>query len=161
MTLQVLHLVGGTTDFYAKLSRMYAQSCLEATSDPARYRFCLAYISPDRRWRFPASLEPSDIESAPAYSQAEALAMLAQQKIDVALPQMFCIPGMTEYRALLEAQQIPYIGNRPEVMATTATKAQAKAAVAAAGLAVPAGQILQQGDRPTLAPPVIVKPNDA
>jgi D-alanine-D-alanine ligase len=90
-----------------------------------------------------------------------ALAHLAALDVDVAVPQMFCRPGMTTYRALLDALGIPYVGNTPDVMALGADKAKAKAVVAAAGVAVPAGEVLRPGERPSRRPPVVVKPVDA
>ena len=55
------------------------------------------------------------------------------------MPQLFCLPGMTTYRALLELLDIPYVGNRPDVMALGADKPRARAVVAAAGVDVPEG----------------------
>src|SRR6185369_7022142 len=71
------------------------------------------------------------------------------------LPQMFCLPGMTTYRALFDALGIPYVGNPPDVMALGADKAKARAVVAAAGVA------LRTGERRLPTPPVVVKPVDA
>jgi D-alanine-D-alanine ligase len=71
---------------------------------------------------------------------------------------MFCIPGMTHYRSLLDLLKIPYIGNTPDIMAITAHKARAKAIVAAAGVKVPRGELLRTGDIPTIKPPAVVKP---
>jgi len=76
------------------------------------------------------------------------------------VPQMFCLPGMTSYRALFDLLGVPYIGSPPGVMAAGASKPHAKAIVAAAGVRVPAGEVLQPGDQPSLAPPVVVKPAD-
>jgi len=55
---------------------------------------------------------------------------IEQLGIDVMLPQMFCLPGMTTYRALFDALGIPYVGNPPDVMALGADKAKARAVVA-------------------------------
>ena len=45
----ILHLVGSATDqFYCDLSRFYADSCIRALQDPARYTFYIAYITPDK-----------------------------------------------------------------------------------------------------------------
>ena len=46
-------------------------------------------------------------------------------------------------------------------MALGADKAAAKAVVAAAGVAVPAGQLLRRGDEVRVVPPAVVKPVDA
>ncbi len=155
----ILHLVGSPTDqFYCDLSRFYADSCIQALADPSLYTFQIAYITPDKKWRFPTSLDETDIAIAEALSLAEAVQFLSQQQIDIALPQMFCHAGMTDYRSLLDLLAIPYLGNTPELMALTADKAKTKAVVAAAGVAVPESELLRRGDKPSFKPPVVVKP---
>jgi D-alanine-D-alanine ligase len=162
VALQVLHLVGSAvSDFYCDLSRLYAQDCLDAVQSPGRYDAHVAYVTPDRRWRFPADLSAEAIRAAEPVPLAAAVHRLSALRIDVAVPQMFCRPGMTSYRALLDTMGIPYIGNTPDVMALGADKAKAKAVVGAAGVAVPTGEVLRRGDRPTLRPPAVVKPADA
>ena len=160
--LRILHLVGSAyDDFHCDLSRLYARDCLAATADPIRYDFLIAYITPDRLWRFPVSLSPDAIAAAKPMPIFEAIEFLTAQNIDVVLPQMFCIPGMTHYRALFDVLKIPYVGNPPDVMALAAHKVRAKAIVAAAGVNVPRGEVLRSGDVPTLLPPVVVKPASA
>ena len=46
-------------------------------------------------------------------------------------------------------------------MALTAHKSRTKAVVAAAGVKVPAGELLRRGDVPTIPLPVVVKPVSA
>ena len=160
--LRVLHLVGSpTSEFFGDLSRLYAADCLEATADETRYEFHIAHVTPDRRWSFPTDLGGAALTRAPTWSLADAVARIAALDIDVVVPQMFCIPGMTAYRALFDVLGIPYVGNTPAVMALGADKAAAKAVVAAAGVAVPAGQLLRRGDEVRVAPPAVVKPVDA
>jgi D-alanine-D-alanine ligase len=161
MTLRVLHLVGSAvSDFMAALSRLYALDCLQATADPERYEFHVAYVTPDQQWRFPVDLSPTAIESAAPMPLVDAVAYLARLRPDVVVPQMFCLPGMTSYRALFDLLDIPYVGNTPDVMALGANKAKARAVVAAAGVPVPPGEVLRRSERPTLAPPAVVKPVD-
>jgi D-alanine-D-alanine ligase len=157
--LRILHLVGSAqNDFYCNLSRLYAQDCLTGIADQLRYDFQIAYITPDLLWRFPPSLSSEDIAVTKPIPLFEAIEFLTAQNIDLVLPQMFCIPGMTHYRSLLDLLKIPYIGNTPDIMAITAHKARAKAIVAAAGVKVPRGEILRSGDIPTIKPPAVVKP---
>ncbi|MBE9223894.1 D-alanine--D-alanine ligase [Phormidium sp. LEGE 05292] len=157
-SLRILHLVGSAeNDFYCDLSRLYAQDCLTATADPC-YDFLIAYITPDRNWRFPASLSLEDIAVAKPMTLFEAIEFITAQNIHLVLPQMFCLPGMTYYRGLFDLLKIPYIGNTPDVMAIAAHKARTKAIVAAAGVKVPRGELLRQGDVPTILPPAVVKP---
>jgi D-alanine-D-alanine ligase len=158
--MRVLHLTGSAvSEFFADLSRLYAGDCLDATA--GLHTPLIAYVTPDRRWRFPADLTPAAITAAPSLPLSEAVRHIEQLRIDVMLPQMFCLPGMTTYRALFDALGIPYVGNPPDVMALGADKAKARAVVAAAGVDVPAGEVLRAGDGPGPSPPVVVKPVDA
>src|ERR1700735_2060364 len=162
MALRVLHLVGSAvSDFFCDLSRLYARDCLAAIDDPGRYEPVIAYVTPGGRWQFPDDLSTPAIGRAPVLSAAEAVATITSQPVDVMVPQMFCLPGMTSYRALFDVLGIPYVGNPPDVMASAAHKARAKAVVAAAGVAVPRGEIVRTGERPAIAPPAVVKPIDA
>jgi D-alanine-D-alanine ligase len=157
--LRVLHLTGSAvSEFYGDLSRLYAQDCLKNTANPARYEFHIAYITPDRQWRFPISLDREAIDLAPPLSLAEAIQTIAKLEIDVMVPQMFCVPGMTQYRALFDILKIPYVGNPADLMALVADKAKTKTIVAAAGVAVPTGEVLRAGDRSTLDFPLVIKP---
>jgi D-alanine-D-alanine ligase len=158
--MRILHLVGSATDaFFADLSRLYAADCLEVTS--GGHEPVIAYVAPDGRWRFPADLGPAAIAAAPALPLRDAVAFLSSAGLDVMVPQMFCLPGMTHYRALFDLLGIPYVGNPPDVMALGADKARARAVVAAAGVAVPEGEVLGPGEATSLAPPLVVKPADA
>ena len=121
----------------------------------------IAYVAPDRRWRFPADLTPAAIAAAPPLPLSEAVRHSSSCASTSMLPQMFCLPGMTTYRALFDVLGIPYVGNPPDVMALAADKAKARAVVAAAGVDVPAGEVLRSGERRGLPPPVVVKPVDA
>jgi D-alanine-D-alanine ligase len=159
MVLQVLHLVGSAVDlFYAELSRLYAADCLASTTNPALYEFHIAYVSPDRQWRFPDDLSMGAIDRAPSMPFEAAVQVLSDRRIDVALPQMFCLPGMTHYRALLDLLNIPYVGNPPDLMALAADKAKTRAVVSAAGVRVPPGELLRPGDRPQITLPAVIKP---
>lgn len=161
MTIRVLHLAGSAvSEFLADLSRLYAQDCLEATADPARYEFHVGYVTPDRQWRFPSDLSPDAISSAPPVPLAAAIRQLAALEPGVMVPHMFCLPGMTSYRALFDVLGVPYVGSPPGTMSLGARKAHAKAVVAAAGVRVPPGEVVRRGGRPSLVPPVVVKPAD-
>jgi D-alanine-D-alanine ligase len=154
-----LHLVGSPVDeFHAELSRLYAGACLDAVADPEHYDTRVAYVSPDRSWRFPDGLDAAALRRAPSMTAAEAVGHIARSGIDVMVPQMFCLPGMTAYRALFDVLAIPYVGNPPDVMATAADKAKTRAIVGGAGVAVPAGRVVSRGERLSAALPVVVKP---
>ncbi len=162
MALRILQLAGSpVSDHFRELSELYARGCIEALQDAARYEFVIAHVSPDGSWRFPISLADADVAAGPAESFAKAVETIEALAVDAALPQMFCLRGMTDMRALLDLLEIPYLGNPPSVMALAADKVKANAIVAAAGVAVPAWESIRAGARPTLALPAVVKPNDA
>ncbi len=157
--LRVLHLVGSTTDdLHLELSRLYAASCLDAVRDPARYEPLIALVSPDGTWRFPSALTDAAVDAAAPLTLPAALDHLVGERPDVAVPQMFCDAGLTHHRALLALLGIPSVGNGPTVMATSLDKAATRAIVAAAGVDVPAGEVVRPGASPTLSLPVVVKP---
>lgn len=161
MPLRVLHLAGSAvSDVHADLSLTHARGCLAATADPARYAPVPAHVSPDGRWRFPTSFDADAIAGASPLAPADALAHLGRLDLDVVLPQMFCLPGTTSYRTMFDVLGIPVVGNTGEVMAIGARKAVAKAMVGAAGVDVAVGEVLRRGERPTITPPAVVKPED-
>jgi len=158
----VLHLVGSpVSDFHARLSRLYAANCLAATTDPARHTVTVAHVTPNRQWRFPRDLTRQALAAAPSMPLSAAVTRLAALSIDVVVPQMFCLPGMTTYRSLFDLLDIPHAGNTAAVMALTADKARTRAVVAAAGVDVPAGYTVRPGGPAPLPPPVVVKPVDS
>lgn len=158
-SFRILQLVGSVeSQFYANLSKLYAQDCIEVISTLNEYEVVIAYLTPDGQWRFPQSLSPEDINQSQPMTIIDAIKFISEQNIQLALPQMFCLRGMTDYRALLDLLNIPYIGNSPDVMAITTNKAKTKAIVAAAGVKVPLGELLRRGDRPTIKPPAVIKP---
>ena len=162
MTLRVLHLVGSpTSEFFVDLSLVYARGCLAAVADPARYEAVIALVLPDGRWRFPTDLSPRSVSAAPAMDLVPALQHLVAAQVDVAVPQMFCLPGMTTYRSLLDLLGIGFVGNPADVMALAAHKGRARSVVAAAGVRVPPAELVVAGHRPSLPLPVVVKPVDA
>ncbi|GAB3996283.1 D-alanine--D-alanine ligase family protein [Nocardioides marmoraquaticus] len=159
----LLHLTGSAVDpLLDDVSRLYARGCLEAAGTD--HDHVVAHVSPGGAWRFPASLDDAALAAAPELAIPDAVAHLATLDVDAALPQMFCRPGMTTYRGLLDLLGVPYVGNPPEVMALGADKPRSSAVVAAAGVTVPASQVVRPGDPVDdlrLALPVVVKPADA
>lgn len=163
--LRVLHLSGTTTDgFNADLSHLYARDCARACADPARWEFVYADLCADGSWRFPDGLDDAALAAAPRVGVGEAVGRLVDLAPDVVVPQLFDHAGMTDVRALLDLLGLPYVGNPPTVMAVAARKDQARAIVAAAGVAVPAGEVVARGavgGEPSSIPlPVVVKPVD-
>ena len=152
--LHVLHLVGSpTSQALCELSELYCADCIHALQQPGKYHFAIALVRPDGLWRFPDGLSRSAIGAAQPMTAGEAIQQLAGQQIDIALPQIFCLAGMTHYRALLETLGIAYLGNRPFQMAPDADKAMCRAVVGTAGVRVPKAEHLRSGQLPVLAPP--------
>src|ERR1700761_6915237 len=119
--LRVLHLIGSAVDeFHAELSRLYAGACLDALAGTADYSPCIAYVSPDGSWRFPTELSDAALKRARAMSLEDAIRRIRTIDVDLMVPQMFCVPGMTTYRALFDKLGIPYVGNPADVMAVAA-----------------------------------------
>ena len=94
-------------------------------------------------------------------SPAEAIARIELLSVDVMVPQMFCQPGMTTYRALFDLLGVPYLGNRARGDGNRREQGSGPRGGSAAGVAVPAGEVVRRDQRPTLDPPAVVKPVDA
>lgn len=157
MRRNIVQLVGSPVDeFHAELSRLYARASAEALAERHDVRF--AYVAPGGTWQFPASLDAASLAAADPLPRTAGIAHLAGMRPDVVLPQMFCLPGMTSYRGLLDVLGLPFLGNTAEVMANTADKAIARALVAARGVAVPEGRFVTGPDQVDLPLPLVVKP---
>lgn len=144
---------------------MYAQKCVESTiaaSEAAGFDYVYAQVHPGGRWSFPSDLSDATLEACAQKSvkHPEGIRILSRMGVDVAVPHMFCYPGMTTYRSLLDLLQIPFMGCSPEVMAVSTNKQQTKAICAAQGVPVPRGELLRRGhnETPTLSLPLVVKP---
>ncbi len=161
-TRTILHLVGSPVDdFHAELSRLYASACLTELTDLDGFDSRVAYVSPGGAWQFATNLSSAALSAAPRLTTSRAVAVLRNADIDVVLPQMFCLPGMTSYRSLLHALDLPFIGNPSSVMATAADKAKTRDIVAAAGVRVPAGRVVYDDSPVDMPLPIVVKPVDA
>lgn len=150
-SLTVLHLAGSfVSDFYYNLSIIYAKEVIKPVGVENHY----AIIHPDGQWQLGKSLEHLS-EKMPLQNFIEQL-----PKIDLVVPHLFCLPGMTSFRAFFEdILGIPLVGSRSNCTAIAANKAQTRSIVANAGVKVAKGQLLSQGDSISLKPPFIVKPN--
>merc|ERR1711871_503130 len=158
--IRVLHLLGSTASlYYYNLSYMYAKLCAEEPDlDMAAFEFSFVVIHPDGTWKFPTSLDEADMEAAPGLSRKDGVAKMALMEADVAVPHMFCYEGMTMFRSLLDVLAIPYVGCSGDVMGLATDKAHTKAVLDGAGVQVPKGEILKEGDSPSVKCPVVVKP---
>lgn len=157
MPRTIVQLAGSPVDeFHAELSRLYAGASAAALAQRHDVRF--AYVAPGGSWQFPEALDATSLAAADPLPAAAGIAQLAGMRPDVVLPQMFCLPGMTSYRALLDVLGLPFLGNTAQVMANTTDKSVARALVAARGVAVPAGQLVIHPDEVQVPLPLVVKP---
>ncbi|VEP14431.1 D-alanine--D-alanine ligase [Hyella patelloides LEGE 07179] len=149
--LSVLHLVGSAvSDFYYKLSVLYAQEVVQ----PAGVKNNYAVMSPDGLWQLGSSLD----NLGNKISLQEMINQLPQ--IDVVVPHMFCVPGMTSYRAFFEdILGIPVVGAKSDCNALATNKSHTRNIVSAAGVRVAKAQQLKRGETLTMQPPFVVKPN--
>jgi len=160
----ILQLVGSPTDdFHCELSEMYALGCTNAFFGNELYRFSFAHISPNGIWCFPESLSLNDRQAAEQHTTADALAIISSMAVDCCLPQLFCLRGMTEFRAIFNVLSIPFIGNSPLQMDLSADKVLARNIVLASGVNVPEGQVITKASclSRSISPisyPVVVKP---
>ena len=150
-TLSILHLVGSAvSDFYYKLSVIYAQEVIQPKGVKSHY----AVVHPDSLWQLGSSLENLSAK----VSLTEMINQLPQ--IDVVVPHMFCVPGMTSYRAFFEdILGIPVVGAKSDCTSLATNKSHTRNIVSAAGVRVAKAQQLRRGETLSMQPPFVVKPN--
>jgi D-alanine-D-alanine ligase len=160
----VLHLIGSTKDeYYYDLSVYYCRVCDACPDlDRERYNFLYAIVGLDGMWCFPDSLQEDEaIAAAPRMPLPLALAHLETLQVDVMVPHMFCVEGMTRYRSLFDLLGIPFLGNHEYTVWPATDKAITKQLLAGAGVQCPRGDLLVKGEveRPTtVGVPCVVKP---
>ena len=149
--LRVLHLAGSrVSDFYYNLSVIYAREVVQPVGVSSYY----AVVHPDGLWQLGTSLD-SLSEKMPLQ---EAIAGLPE--VDVVVPHMFCVPGMTSFRGFFEELLgLPVVGSPSGSTALSCNKAQTRSVVSAYGVPVAKAQVVRRGDTVTMQPPFIVKPN--
>ena len=157
---RVLHFCGScTSEYYKGVSMYYAAECLKSATEAGTFENFVAIVDLDNRWSFPEDLSEEAVAKAPKMVAGEAMRMITTAiRPDAVVPHMYCLPGMTTYRALFDVLELPMVGCTADVMALSTNKAQSRAVVEAAGVRVPKGELLRKGDRPTLTPPFILKP---
>ncbi len=149
--LSVLHLVGSAvSDFYYKLSVIYAEEVVQPRGVKSYY----AVVHPDGLWQLGLSLK----NLSDKVSLTRMIDKLPQ--IDVVVPHMFCVPGMTSYRAFFEdILGIPVVGAKSDCNSLATNKSHTRNIVSAAGVKVAQAQQLRKGETLTMKPPFVVKPN--
>jgi len=160
---KVLHLIGSRQDeFYHDLSVLYARACDDCKDlDRERFDFHFAVVHLDGSWSFPKSLAAEDLAKESRWPIAAAIGELAKMAPDVMVPHMFCVEGMTRFRSLFDLLEIPFLGNHEYTIWPATDKAVTKQLLAANGIPVPKGELLEKGknERPSLVKlPLVVKP---
>ena len=168
--LNVLQLTGSPKDsFHEQLSLTYARDCADALSEVADFLYL--HTAPGGKHFILSSIDKAAIANAKPITLGQAIDAISLTQLDLALPQMFCQAGMTDYRAMLDLIGVSYLGNTPHAMALTFDKARTRSIVSAAGVRVPAGLVLDMGSRSWQSAasrneafsrfefPIIVKPN--
>jgi D-alanine-D-alanine ligase len=129
-------------------------------------------VFPDNQWAFPTAMDSASVAKAERVSMGQALAKMESMSppIDVVMPHMFCMPGMTRYRALCEMLGLEVLGCSSDTCSIANDKFLTKQVCAAAGVPVPKAELLQKSSegkdvraaaRRVLeirSPPFIVKP---
>jgi D-alanine-D-alanine ligase len=147
--IQVLHLLGSpTSKFYFDLSIMYGRTCAEFNGlNQKDFKHMYAVVYSSGKWGFPSKLDDAKVMEAEkeALSVGAALAKIEgmQPAIDVVVPHMFCLEGMTRYRALCDMLQIEVLGCSPETCHVGQDKFLTKAVCEVAGVPVAKGMLLR------------------
>lgn len=154
----VVHLCGSTSsEYYEGVSLYYASSCVAVQEKRSRYEHFVLRCHIDGTWSLPESFSEQDLANAPRLPMWEALRDVTLRNPDVMVPHMFCYEGMTNLRGML-SQICPFVGCPVGAMALSTDKWKSRAVVESFGVPVPRGQLLRQGDRPTIPTPFILKP---
>jgi D-alanine-D-alanine ligase len=171
--IRVMHMMGGTSKFYFDLSVMYGRTAAEFEGlDLKNFTHEFVVVFPNGTWSFPEAMDTASIAKAKRVSMGQALAAIESLSppVDVVMPHMFCMEGMTRYRALVEMLGIEVLGCGSDTCSVANDKFLTKQTCAAAGVPVPTAQYLQKARhgndlrataREILAlrsPPFIVKP---
>lgn len=155
----VLHLCGSAaSDFYEGVSTIYATQCMEEAVKQDTYTNVACKVHADGLWSFPSELSKEAMEAAEKMSIDKAVFKIKELSPAAAVPHMFCLPGMTTYRAFCDILNIPLVGNPADVMALSTNKWQSRAVVESFGVKVPEAEIVYQGDVPKMQPPFLAKP---
>jgi len=153
-TLNVLHLAGSNEDSYwLNVSMMYAKAALTFPSVKAFY----AVVNPNNEWIFCEDslegVEPEDVLEPPKDNAKfrgpmplrRLLEHLEGEKLDIVVPHMFDVKGMTSFRGAFEdILHVTVVG--PDLFANVVAqnKAYTRDVLRGVGIPVPEGQLLER-----------------
>jgi len=145
--IRALHLLGSpTSSFYFDLSIMYGRTAIESQAlDRQAFRHECAVVFGDGSWAFPQAMDPTSLEAAERFSLGAALARIEalSPPVDVVVPHMFCVDGMTRYRAVCEMLGLEVLGCPAHTCTIANDKFLTKQTCQAAGVPVPRGELLR------------------
>lgn len=166
----LIHVFGSTSSKYYECVSIYyvtaAIENLQVEHPELPYHHAFLHAHPDGSWSVPEDLTKAGLDAAPSVPLDVALEKVRQGGYDCMIPHMFCMEGMTTVRGLFSGLlRIPMIGNGPAAMALSTNKWHTRAIMAAAGVPVAHGELLERpppgkpAPVPKMVPPFIVKPN--
>lgn len=147
--VNVLHLLGSaTSQYYFDLSIMYGRTCAEcADLDHKSFNHRFAVVYGNGKWGFPNKLDDSSVkdemQNSICFGAAMAKIEAMKPQVDVVVPHMFCLEGMTRYRTISEMLGIEVLGCGGEVCAVGQDKFLTKEVAKNAGIACPKGELLR------------------
>jgi len=143
----VLHLIGSpTSEFYFDLSLMYGRTAVEFEGlDRDAFKHNFAVVSTDGQWAFPSALDAASLQAAERMHMPAALEWIEarEPKVDVVMPHMFCMEGMTRYRALMEMLGLEVLGCPAHTCTIANDKFLTKQLCKSAGVPVPEGELFR------------------
>lgn len=145
----VLHLIGSSTSkWYFDLSIIYGRTAIECPElDRSSFVHRPVVLFTNGKWGFPGKLDEAGLAEAEkkALDFGEAMAMIQNMTpaVDVCVPHMFCVEGLTRYRTLVDLLGIELLGCSGEVCAVAQDKFVTKAVCEAGGVPVPKGDLLR------------------
>lgn len=158
----VVHVCGSSaSDYYEGVSIYYGSECMREVVPHGKYINLPCFVHLDGTWTFPVDTTEEARSKAEKLNFSQAMTKIAELKPQAMVPHMFCLPGMTSFRALFDTMGVPIVGNPADVMALSTDKWKTKAVVAANGVKVPHAEVLRKarkGQLPTLKPPYLLKP---
>lgn len=146
--VQVLHLMGSpTSTWYSDLSIMYGRTAFEcADLDRKNFVHQAVIVYTDGKWGFPTKVDEAGVAEAKTTSLSFGAAMAKIQAmepaVDVIVPHIFCVEGLTRYRTLADLLGIELLGCSGETCAVAQDKFITKAVCEVAGVPVPKGELL-------------------
>jgi D-alanine-D-alanine ligase len=161
--LKIIHVAGSpVSQYYSMISVHYARQMLKSASDEETkkaFDFHFAIVLPGGDWCMTTALDEDTIAKADRLSHGQAISALCAENYDACVPHMFCWPGYTAYRSIMDLIGVPLVGQSADVMALITDKAKTKACASASGVPVPAGELLRSPDqKPSVPFPFVLKP---